>query len=240
MSRIELGTVAVVVLLLVLGASLGNVWVVDVGEALFFVLTAWYGRLGLLAWGAGSTRALGSTLTALAVGVGVAFGSDLTQVGGSVHAVLQVAFLAGLAWLTCCWLAPNRVVGPLGGPTNAWLLLRERARLAFEANRLAASPDRGADQRLHADLQGLDRFRSPGTDELISLLVEWHAADPLATERENQIRTRISVLEVLLYRSLGTVPAWYRSYPWLDVSGRARAGRLIPLATGSGSPSGGD
>ncbi len=112
---------------------------------------------------------------------------------------------------------PSRLVALLGGPSLEWQLLRERARLAFVADELSASPDREREAKFQRDVTALDRFRCPATNNYITLFQAWHAApDDVTTDADRAAADQIRDLEREIHRSLGAVPSWHATFPWRD------------------------
>ena len=197
---------------------------IDVSIAVLLVSGSWWGYEALRRHGA--TRLRAATVYAVAI-VGIA--ADAIPIGAGWDRVSRMAILIGpiaaLLVIVAVRTWPAATVARLGGPSCVWQLLRERARMAFEANRLTNITDAAGEAAFTADLAGLDRYRCPDTAEFISLFQEWHGSTG-TPESEQHLADRIGMLEVRLYRSLGAVPAWYRQYPWLDAPGHASHGVL--------------
>jgi hypothetical protein len=156
---------------------------------------------------------IGALLFVCTFGVEIAdLRTPLRQIDLLVHAV------ALLALLFCVW-APRHLVRVTGGPSAEWLVLRERAAMAFDPaiGRTDTAPAEEA--AFEARLASLDRYRTSRTAEFIDLFQEWFRMPEPTLETaadEQRWLDHFHAVEWALVLSLKARPSWYDTYPWLS------------------------
>jgi hypothetical protein len=153
----------------------------------------------------------------------VAYPTPLRQIDLVLEGVAVLALVVGA-------FAPKQFVRFTGGPSAEWLLLRERAAIAFGPSVGRDDTTPAEEAAFEARLRDLDRYRSPRTAEFIDLFQEWFRMPeptPETTADQQRWLDHFHAVEWSLFLSLKVRPSWYDTYPWLR---GVRAAPSEPLA----------
>jgi hypothetical protein len=218
-------------------------WVLNVG--LIALLPAPYicGRYSLRSWGAREwvlhlTVILSLVLVVLETVLGVLVIERRTfGLWGVAWNWISIAAGFLYACLSLMWLKPRWVVRALGGPTNAWLAVRERSEIydeqaaGWDSESGAFSPD------WLVRIKMLDRYRDKDTAAYIDTFQSYYfdyprlASDPDARETWLAEWDRVARA---LNRSLGARPGW------MPAATKSDAGARVSDPPVGGTQPGGD
>ena len=135
--------------------------------------------------------------------VAMEFAGLLVTIPTLVRAAVVVVSWGGLL---VAWLAPEVIVDAMGGPRPEWSLLRDRALLWMDLERMTEQQAM-AQVNVRERVLAADRYRTPATSEYIDLY-EKLMLDDLDDAAAAQVGPRFVELEDQLRRSLGARPAW--------------------------------
>jgi hypothetical protein len=158
----------------------------------------------------------------------VTYPTPLRQMNLVIGGVAVVILLVG----TC---APRQFVRFTGGPSAAWLVLRERAAITFGTTIGRDDTTPAEEAAFEARLKDLDRYRTPRTAEFIALFQEWFRRSeptPETAADEQRWLDHFHDVEWSLVLSLKVRPSWYDTYPWLRGVPAAPSGPLAASLSG--------